>query len=409
VRAEVARPRRECLWAMQISSLLVCTFMFSQTGAAEVIPSDLLNSTKTFEVSATKPSKDRIVSVWTEARPERKGGADDFRVGYTFSGNNGKTWSEKGIIDEPEMMANVNPYVTSNKEGDTFLAVMHVEKSYFAGKIAFYQYDFKEKRFELKSVPAKSGNLLLDKPAIAAVGNDVHLVYAAYGEPIGGALRYQLSRDKGATWTDPVDIVIDKKFPYLGASIAVGKDNQILIACGSYGKAGMYLIRKDSGDDIAFGKPIVVSGPADKPRSGMAELHADGKGKLVMTWQANHSPGEVWMTYSEDEGRTWAAPLLLSSRGNLMSAAIDDRGGIHCICSDYTDRQYEVRYKRFGDGYEVLDDRLLRKSGPLNTREYIGAYQKLLVQKENLYAFWIDFSGNTTLNFARWIMRSPRR
>jgi hypothetical protein len=115
------------------------------------------------------------------------------------------------------------------------------------------------------------------------------------------------------------------------------------------------------------------------------------------------------MTYSKDEGGTWGKPLLLSSRGNLMSAAIDDRGAIHCIYSDYTDRQYEVRYKRFGDGYEVLDDRLLRKSGPLNTREYIGAYQKLLVQKENLYAFWIDYSGNTTLNFARWIMRSPIR
>lgn len=392
---------------MKLYSLSLCWVFISVATSAQVIPSKPLNDRKTFEVSACKPSKKAIIAVWGEDRANRKVGEAKMRVGYSYSKNNGKIWTEKQIIDSTWAFANGNPYVTCNEKGETFLAVMHIDTSFFAGNLTLYQFDFKTKRFKKKSIPAVSEYHLLDKPALLAIGNEIHLAYVAVGSPVHkkpGALRYQVSKDKGATWSAPVDVVSEKEVPVLGASLALGKNNEVFIGCGSYGRFGMFLIKKKNlSDSIAFEKPIVVSAPSTTVRSGISELWSDKKHGLVMTWHYPHMPNQVWLSYSKDNGDSWATPLSLTSTGNLISARFDASGNISCIYSDYGNKQFEVKYKQLNKDYKVLQEKWLMKPVPMAERkEYIGAFQQLLSQGKKLFAFWIDYTNNNTLKFAKW-------
>lgn len=370
--------------------------------AQEFSQDQILNDTRTFEVSACKPSKHEIVTVWMEKRPERKDNnadAEDMRVAYKYSDNNGKSWTAKGIVDLPETFATGNPFVTSNEKGDTYLVCMHIGKDFYSGNISLYEFDFKTKRFSLKSVPFKSGDKLLDKPALLSHGNEIHLVYVAYPQKMKNSVKYQMSKDKGKTWTAPVDVFDSNTSGHLGPSIAMTKNKQVIISIGGYGQSNIKITRKLDSDRAAFEKPVVVNAPSGKQGSAMTELSSYKNG-LILTWQSPHQRDEVYLSYSKDDGLNWARPIMVTAFGNLASAAFDDKGNIHCIYADFSDQQFSVNYKLFNPAFEVLKSAYLLPPRPYSTfNEYLGAYQRLLIQEKELYAFWIDYPDNSTIKF----------
>ena len=381
--------------------LLVCPSLMAQ----EIPPAQILNDTRTFEVSACKPSKKEIVTVWMEKRPQRKDNnadAEDMRVAYKYSDNNGKSWTAKGIVDLPETFGTGNPYVTCNEKGETFLVCMHIGMDFYSGNISLYEFDFKTKRFNLKSVPFKSGDKLLDKPAVLSLGDEIHLVYVAYPKRMKNAVKYQLSKDKGKTWTEPVDVFDSNANGHLGPSIAVTDNKQVIISIGGYGNSDILVTRKLNSDRIAFEKPVLVAALSQKQSSAMTELSAYKNG-LILSWQSPHHCDEVYLSYSKDDGLTWAKPTILTSYGNLASAAFDEKGNIHCIYADFADQQFSVVYKLFNPAFEVLKSAyLLAPRSYATFNEYLGAYQRLLIQNKELYTFWIDYPGNSTIKFSKF-------
>jgi hypothetical protein len=391
---------------------IICTCLLILIGfpiLAQLAPNIVLNDTRTFEVTACKPSKKNIVVAWMEKRPERKdnnGDAIDMRVAYKSSENNGKDWTEKGIIDLPGTFGTGNPFVTSNTNGETHLVCMHIGKDFYSGSISLYEFDSVKKQFNLKSVPIKSEDRLLDKPAIVSFGNEIHLVYISYGKRTENMLKYQMSSDKGKTWTEPVNVFNDNTIPFLGPSISVVNKNQIVISVGSYRSKGIYLAKKKINiDTIAFEDPIVVAQISNKLGAAMTELSGDGERKLVLTWQYPHQRNETWMTFSTNEGNSWASPLLITEKGNLLSAAFDKQNNIYCIYSDFNNQNFFVKYKSLNSKYELIEERYLSKPEPLTTfDEYLGAFQKLLIQKNKVYTFWVDYPNDSALYFTKWEM-----
>ena len=372
--------------------------------AQEVSPAQVLNDTRTFEVSACKPSKNEIVTVWMEKRPERRDNnadAEDMRVAYRYSDNNGKSWTKKGIVDLSGTFATGNPFVTSNDQGETYLVCMHIGKDFYAGNISLYEFDFKTKRFNLKSVPVKSEDRLLDKPAVLSHGDEMHLVYVSYPKNKENAVKYQMSKDRGKTWSVPVAIFGRNSSGHLGPSIAMTKSKDILVSIGGYGRSNIMVSRKRNTDSIAFEKPMIVAELSNGQNAAMTEMSSYKSG-LILTWQGPHQRDEAYLSYSEDEGRTWAKPTRITAFGNQVSAAFDEKGDIHCIYSDFSNQQFFVGYKLFNTAFEVLKSANLSAPKPCaNLNEYLGAYQKILIQKNKLYAFWIDYPNNSTIKFTK--------
>ncbi|MNN82496.1 hypothetical protein D3C81_1994350 [compost metagenome] len=106
---------------------------------------------------------------------------------------------------------------------------------------------------------------------------------------------------------------------------------------------------------------------------------------------------------SRNAGESWSSPHLITSTGNLLSTAFGNDGGIHCLYSDFIDQKFSVNYRALNDNYSVAKEMYLAKPIVSNTfKEYLGAYQKLLVQNKELFAFWIDYPNNSTLKFTKW-------
>ena len=376
---------------------------------SQIKSNKILSDVKTFEVSASKPFKNDIITAWMEKRPSRKDNSEeaaDMRIAYKASTNNGKDWTEKGIIDLPNTFATGNPFVTSSNKGETYLVCMHIGQDFFSGNISLYEYDFSKKIFNLKSIPITSKEKLLDKPSIVCNGDEIHLIYAAYTKNFKNTINYQMSKDKGLTWTDPVRVFNDQNVTYLGPAISVVDQNQIVISAGSYGRKNIYFTKKKQlADQIEFDSTSIVTRVSADLGSAMTELTTDGS-KLLLTWQNSHQRNETWLSYSNDIGMSWSKPHLINSTGNLLSAAYDKNGNIHCIYSDFGDQKFFVGYKYLNSNYEVLKEDYLAQPAPLTTfTEYLGAYQKIIVQNNVVYAFWIDYPNNSTLNFTKWKIR----
>ncbi|MFA4867982.1 MAG: sialidase family protein [Pedobacter sp.] len=372
---------------------------------AQVTPAEILSDTRSFEVSACKPSKKEIVTVWMEKRPERKDNdenAADMRVAYRSSADNGNRWTNKGIVDQPGTFGTGNPFVACNEKGSTYLVCMHIGKDFYSGNISLYEFDFKKKKFEIKSVPVKSDDMLLDKPSFVTYGDEIHLVYVSYPKKMKNAVKYQMSKDKGKTWSEPIDVFGGNSSGYLGPAITMLKNRQVMISIGAYGRKNILVTKKINSDSVAFEKPTVVSAISVEQGAAMTELSSYKNG-LILTWQNPHQRSETYLSYSKDDGDSWAKPIMVTSYGNLASAAFDEKGNIHCIYSDFNDQKFFVGYKLFNPKFEVPKSSYLLAPTPLTTfKEYLGAYQKILVQKDALFSFWIDYPDNSTLKFTKW-------
>ncbi len=374
--------------------------LMAQIGATQI-----LNDTRTFEVSACKPSKKEIIAIWMEKRPQRKDNnadAVDMRAAYKSSADNGKTWTEKGIIDLAGTFGTGNPFITNNAKGDAYAVVMHIGMDFYSGNISLYEFDRKTKQFSLKSVPVKSDSQLLDKPSIVCLGNEIHLVYNAYQKRGRNSIKYQMSPDKGKTWTAAVDVFHEANVSYLGPSITVSQQKQILVATGTYAGKNIYLAKKRT-DSLGFELTRIVANLPKAKGMAMTEFSTYKKG-LILTWQNAHQRGETWMTASTDNGNTWTEPFRMTEYGNLLSAAFDRKGNIHAIYTDFGQQQFHIGYKMLDQKYQSLKQKDLLGAKSFSAfDEYLGAYQKLLVQGKELFAFWIDYPGNNTLNLTKWV------
>jgi hypothetical protein len=212
-----------------------------------------------------------------------------------------------------------------------------------------------------------------------------------------------MSKDNGATWTDPVNVFSDSIGAFLGPSIAITAKGEVAVSVGSYGGRNILFAKKrQDGSGISFQQPTIVGKVSKTLASAMSELSCFKNG-LMMTWQNPHQRSETWMAFSKDDGATWSEPHMVNSFGNLLSSVFDEKGYIHCIYSDFSEQKYSVGYKMMNEKMEVLKTDYVSPPKPLSTfSEYLGAYQKLLISKKELLAWWIDYPEESTLKFSKW-------
>lgn len=389
----------------QFSCILLVVFG-AKFSSAQSIKSKILSDVRAFEVSACKPSKNSIVSVWMEKRPTRKDNSEeaaDMRVAYRSSFNNGKNWTNKEFIDLEHTFGTGNPYVTSNEKGDTFMTCMHIGQDFFSGNISLYQFDFKKHLFNLKSIPVKSNDNLLDKPSLVCDGNNIHLVYVAYSKNFKNSVKYQLSKDNGISWSEAIDVFPDHSITYLGPAMVLSDNKQVFISTGSYAGKGIYMTKNVANSQkIEFEPARKIGSIAKNLGSAMTEMTCKN-GNLLLTWQNPHQRNETWICKSQNLGVSWSSPFMVTSFGNLLSAEFDDKYNIHCIYSDFKDEKFSVVYKSFDNENRIVKEEFIKSPVELKSfKEYLGAFQKLLIQNNKMFAFWIDYPGNNTLNFSEW-------
>ncbi|MFD2943330.1 sialidase family protein [Flavobacterium notoginsengisoli] len=375
--------------------------------SAQIGAPKILNDVRSFEVTACAPFNNNIVAAWMEKRPERKDNSEDaadMRIAYKSSVDNGRTWNEKGIIDMPDTFGNGNPFVTSSRKGAVYLVCMHIGTDFYSGNISLYEFNFKLKKFVLKSVPIKSTDHLLDKPAIVCNGKEIHLVYISYPKRDKNSVKYLYSKDDGLTWSEPMDVFTNGTGSYLGPSITVLDNKQVAVSVGSYGfNKEIYFVKKKMDTDKAvFETPVSVAKITREQGAAMSELYSDGS-RLVLSWQNPHQRSEIWMAVSRDSGSSWNSPQQIIKFGNLFSGVFDTKGNLHCIYSDFADDRFSVSYKQFDEKNNLIKHGYVKESAPLPAfNEYLGAFQKLLITNYELNAFWIDYPDDHTLKLTNW-------
>ena len=198
------------------------------------------------------------------------------------------------------------------------------------------------------------GNIIHGTGISASDAGFVHVPYNL--DSARNQLRYVRSKDNGATWDAPRDLL-----PDMGTFCFTCMPRQ---------------------------HPIVGSG-------------TDPTGKFAaITWSSRMAGGQadddVWLLYTKDGGDTWSAPLRVNdntatSRQFQSWVAVDAYGRVHVAWTDLRNGQNETWYARSADptrGFEpniqVTDGR-----GSANTG-FLGDYKGIAVQGPDVLVVWED-------------------
>jgi hypothetical protein len=172
-----------------------------------------------------------------------------------------------------------------------------------------------------------------DKPEVtmSASGRDV---YVSWNGPQGGDLYVGQSHDYGATWTQQ-KLTTGKRYYYAYDARALA-DGTVVFAESSVTYAGSKnvggqvwhhaIISRDRGRSwknvvvakVPVGEACVADGCKPDFYIGQASVVSDATGHLVFAFEGPTiagGPQQVEVSTSSDEGRTWSAPVALSTAG----------------------------------------------------------------------------------------------
>ena len=387
--------------------LLIFTLIYSGASQSQTIETIKINETRTYEVTAALLSENKIVAVWMEARQERvvSSQAKDMQVAYAVSNDYGKSWTKKKIIDKSKTLLSGNPYIVSDKSGNVYLILMHVGNNFFSGELVLYEFENKKNEFKLKSIPANSHNKLLDKPSMSICDNRLYLTYVEYNNMLDtGLLKIQSSSDRGRIWTNSKTIFPENNVIALGPAISCFNNN-LLLSFGSFWSDAIYFTKKNAKNIFAnFQSPNIVSKISDTLVSAMTEIVTNNKNKIAVGWENNHQPNEIYISLSNDNGVSWNKPTLISKSGNMLSMAFDKADNLLILYNEFNGNKFSAVYERLSSLNGNMERKifLCQPSEIIGTRDYIGAYQKIISTKNNsILVFWINFSDDNKLYFSK--------
>lgn len=382
---------------------LTLTILYFTPTQAQITETYKINDTRTYEVTATLLPKNKIVAVWMEARPERVAGeqASDMRVAYSTSDDLGETWSNKIIIDRTKNYLTGNPNVYTDEQGNTYLVVMDVGKDFFSGELAIYKFNPQLNEFELKSTAVQLESSLLDKPSITGNNDKIFLSYTEVSQMLENSfLKVLSSDDQGLTWKETPSITKDSLL-YLGTSV-IANSNNLILSTGTYWNKTIEFFDKNlKTKKVERTKVAKISNKLENALSEMVS-HGDS---LCINWYKPHASNEVYFSLSQDKGKTWDNPILVSKNGNLLSTIFDNYGNLAVLYSEFQNNKFSVIVKN----YNILENKFFKEfylKEPTIIKgkmDYIGAFQKIIkLQNGNFMAFWIDFSDDNKLYLSKW-------
>lgn len=387
---------------------LLIILIYCNLSQAQSIDSFKLNDTRTYEVTAAYLPDNKIIAVWMEARQERivSEQAKDMQVAYAISDNFGKTWTNKKIIDKPNTLVTGNPNIISDKKGNTYLIMMHVGKNFFSGELALYEFENKQNEFKLKSIPIYSDRSLLDKPSLSICGNQLYLTYVEYSNMLDtGLVKIQSSSNGGKTWSDSQTILPESNVIALGSTLACSNDN-LFLSFGSFWQNSIYFTKKNAKNVLATFQPSkIISGVSDTLVSAMTEMVTNNENKIAIGWENNHHPNEIYVSLSNNNGKNWNKPILITKSGNMLSMAFDKKNDLWLIYNEFDGNQFSVIRENLSSINGNIKNKsfILKPETIKGAKDYVGAFQKMIITDKNIVmAFWINFSDNNKLYFSKW-------
>jgi hypothetical protein len=185
-----------------------------------------------------------------------------------------------------------------------------------------------------------------DKPALA-MSDDGQDVYISWNGPTGGDPYVAQSHDAGETWTQTK--LVDSKRYFFAFDADVLHDGTVVFAESDISYTGPgtspegvvehhVFVSRDGGatwedhvvDTVDVGEACVADGCPPDFYIGHDAISADDQGNLVVLYDGattDHGPQLIYARRSNDEGRTWSSPSVLSVAGeNATSPAVESRG-----------------------------------------------------------------------------------
>jgi hypothetical protein len=341
---------------------------------------------------------DNIYLVWQDARGEKA--YDDYEIYFKKSSDNGKTWTiDKRLSNAlhysslPELSTDGSVihvvwmddreagwdiyYNQSEDYGETWLGEKRISPDPFTSEcgepdidadVGYVHIiypdssDVPGSEFQLyyinSSDNGKTWSLRQrltslirdsDRPAIAANGSNIHIVwmdhYDKNGQPTFGGIFYINSSDNGLTWNEEInltDLNIDSDYP----DIAINGNNlHIVYKAKLNGLWGVYYRRSEDGG-ITWTEQVKLSNSTSDIYSPVIALN--GSYINVVWTDERDSNREIYYKYSLDNGENWSDDIRLtydSAQSITQDIAFNDK--VHVVWGDDRDGNFEIYYKYY--------------------------------------------------------------
>ncbi len=365
------------------------------------------------EVCVLLTKKSELAVAWID----RKKGTDEKLISYTISYQNKTKWYPIRTYDSKEFIWTGNPAFAEDDNNNIYLVSMSID--YFTNHIptaAILEIcktqDGGQNWSDWTTIKRNNdlGSNMPDKPTIIAKGDgELFLSYINFNLPEGkfleakGDVVFTKSTDHGKTWSN--NILIDNKRGWkpntifkmiLTGEADMGEQgpslsfvgNNILLSYGSYKGKGIWLtISEDLGNSFGEVKRIAKT---ETPLP-VTDIITDNKNRIIITVFNPHGVGKAYILESNDGGKTFEKPKCISKNASLLTGNFDQKGNVILLWNEKTKENVDTKYMVIGkDGeksYSLYSDKK-----PI-TKFYIGAYQDLVVDENNIiHLFWIDWS-----------------
>lgn len=258
--------------------------------------------------------KDTIVVAWNDSYGGAQGSPTGVAVGWAISRDRGQTFKFGGYLPESQttfLPSGADSWLAADAAGNFYLQVLSWQKS--SHHIQVYFMDKNNLGKWRKMTDARTLDVIkgyLDKPAMAVDGDKrIGIVYTEEKEasPI---VSFNLSSDRGQSWSKPYQISASSKTLKTGASVTM-RGNQILVSWMEGGGLTLnevwYAISRDGGRSFTSASMIYrLKEPVQSPKG-----YALGVGPSAFitnnTWLANaparNGKTTFYLTITEGAGK----------------------------------------------------------------------------------------------------------
>ncbi|UCF07640.1 MAG: exo-alpha-sialidase, partial [Thermoplasmata archaeon] len=237
--------------------------------------------------------------------------------------------------------------------------------------------------------------------------NNVHVVYM----DMNRKLSHTKSNDNGLTWTAPEEIVsTDTRVAKIAIAV-IGRRIHIVYDDNKYFPSGycendiFYLKSEDNG--LTWGKELNIT-QTPMTSSHFADIGIKND-YLYVVYSQEEAKRQVYFSYSEDSGSTWARNIRLSnSTANIHfpSIAVNEVAneiGLFVVWTDHRDGSSQIYFKNSSDGGKTWSsDTRLTYAIPYSSWPDIAA------DENSVHVVWCDLrDGNDEVYYKRHSISVP--
>jgi len=307
------------------AALLVLSLCVTSGADAQAWDNLILNQDTTTElqneeqVAINPTNPDNMVAVWRDFRLGYR------QVGWAYTFDGGESWTEGGLIDEPNYPWQSDPGVTADADGNFYAIVLsYTSTSDPNGFYVFRSTDggvswgpplevidgvpgvFEDKEF-----------IACDRSGGAHDGN----LYVVWTRFYSTQILLRRSLDSGQTWSSTIQVGDQGsvQFPIP----VVGRGGEVYVAWTSYAQSSiLFDVSTDGGATFGTDRTVVeVDVPSTVINGGIdvySSPHMDADisdgpyaGRIYtafMDRRNGYGDFDIWVTWSDDDGLTWSTP-----------------------------------------------------------------------------------------------------